>query len=206
EYVYAFTLTKTSIKHLVVIVQENVSFDHYFATYPKAMNTGISLKFLPDPKTPSVNGLSLALLTKNTNRLHGLPSNPYLIGPNQLRTCDVSHAYDVEQNETNGGLMNNFVSPSHPRSYGEKGLRCDPKQALGYFDGNTVTAIWNYAQHFAISDNYYGATFGPSTPGHINLISGQTHGATPYNAKLPSGGFKYDAVVNGTLIANLDPK
>ena len=38
---------------------------------------------------------------------------------------------------------------------------------MGYFDGNTVTAEWNYAQFFAMSDNSYGTTFGPSTPGVI---------------------------------------
>jgi len=47
---------------------------------------------------------------------------------------------------------------------------------MGYFDGNTVTALWNYAQNFAMSDNSYSTTFGPSTPGVINLISGQTNG------------------------------
>jgi hypothetical protein len=47
---------------------------------------------------------------------------------------------------------------------------------MGYFDGNTTTAIWNYAQHFALNDNNYTTQFGPSTPGAINLISGQTNG------------------------------
>ena len=49
---------------------------------------------------------------------------------------------------------------------------------MGYYDGNTVTALWNYAQNFAMSDNSYGTTFGPSTVGAINLISGQTNGIT----------------------------
>ena len=49
---------------------------------------------------------------------------------------------------------------------------------MGYYDGNTVTALWNYAQHFAMSDNSYGTNFGPSTPGAINLVSGQTNGVT----------------------------
>ena len=48
---------------------------------------------------------------------------------------------------------------------------------MGYYDGNTVTALWNYAQHFAMSDNSFSTTFGPSTPGALNLIAGQTHGA-----------------------------
>jgi phospholipase C len=47
---------------------------------------------------------------------------------------------------------------------------------MGYFDGNTVTALWNYAQYFAMNDNSFSSTFGPSTPGVINLVSGQTNG------------------------------
>src|SRR5438552_7138902 len=61
-----------------------------------------------------------------------------------------------------------------PYDYGHgKGL------VMGYYDGNTVTALWNYAQNFAMSDNFYGTVFGPSTPGALNLVSGQTHGFTP---------------------------
>ena len=47
---------------------------------------------------------------------------------------------------------------------------------MAYYDGNTVTAMWNYAQHYAMSDRFFGTTFGPSTLGAINLISGQTNG------------------------------
>ena len=57
---------------------------------------------------------------------------------------------------------------------------------MGYYDGNTVTALWNYAQHFAMSDNFYGTTFGPSTPGAVNLIAGNTFGATLVAVK-PNG-------------------
>ena len=49
---------------------------------------------------------------------------------------------------------------------------------MGYYDGNTVTALWNYAQQFAMSDNSYDTVFGPSTPGLMNLVSGQTNGVT----------------------------
>ena len=42
---------------------------------------------------------------------------------------------------------------------------------MGYYDGNTVTALWNYAQQYTLSDNSFGTVFGPSTPGAINLIS-----------------------------------
>src|ERR1043166_2809429 len=67
---------------------------------------------------------------------------------------------------------------------------------MGYFDGNTVTALWNYAQHFAMSDNFHSSNIGPSLPGHINLIAGKTYGAMPLN--IPKN------VANGTLIGDID--
>jgi phospholipase C len=59
--------TATPIKHLVVIFQENVSFDHYFATYPNAANPPGEPVFKAKSGTPSVNGLTGALLTNNPN-------------------------------------------------------------------------------------------------------------------------------------------
>jgi len=189
------SFTTTPIKHLVVIFQENVSFDHYFGSYPTAANLPGEPKFLADIHTPSVNGLSEGLLTKNPNS-----ANPFRLDRSQAITCDMTHAYTSEQQAYNGGLLDKFVQHT-----GSKYNHCNPNQVMGYFDGNTVTAVWNYAQHFAMTDNFYESTFGPSTPGHINLISGQTHGALPYNTKIPPS-FKYDGVKNGTLIGNIDPK
>lgn len=48
---------------------------------------------------------------------------------------------------------------------------------MDYYDGNTLTGLWNYAQHFAMSDNSYSTVFGPSTPGALNVIAGNTFGA-----------------------------
>ena len=42
---------------------------------------------------------------------------------------------------------------------------CERRLVMGYFDGNTVTALWNYAQHYAMSDNSFGTGFGPSDAG-----------------------------------------
>ena len=47
---------------------------------------------------------------------------------------------------------------------------------MGYFDGNTVTALWNYAQHFALSDNSFATMSGQSTRGALNLTAGDTFG------------------------------
>ena len=61
----SFGGTATPIKHLVIIFQENISFDHYFGTYPNAQNLKGENPFYAAPDTPGVNGYSPALLTHN---------------------------------------------------------------------------------------------------------------------------------------------
>jgi phospholipase C len=176
--------TVTPIKHLVVIFDENVSFDHYFGTYPFAANTDGST-FHAKSGTPTVNGLYTSitssgptgpLLTDNPNVDNGVRYNPTRLTHSQALTCDQDHAYTPEQEAVNGGKMDKFIqftntptctgTPTTP--YGAPGLVMD------YFDGNTVTGLWNYAQNYALGDNNFDTEFGPSTPGALNLISGQT--------------------------------
>jgi phospholipase C len=57
--------TATPIKHLVVIFQENVSFDHYFGTYPNAMNLAGETPFTAKKRTPKVNNLANPLDVNN---------------------------------------------------------------------------------------------------------------------------------------------
>ena len=151
--------TATPIKHLVVIFDENITFDHYFGTYPKAANPGNEPKFTAKDDTPSANTLG-ELLTNNPNG-----ANPERLDRSQAITCSNNHSYTPEQAAVDGGLMDKFSATS-----------CDSSTInLDYYDGNTVTALWNYAQHFAMNDNSFDTVFGPSTVGAINLISGQTH-------------------------------
>jgi phospholipase C len=208
----------TPIEHLVVIFQENVSFDHYFATYPAALNPPGEPFFGARDDTPSVNGLGTlhagepdgALLTDNPNAnnpANGTGAiNPFRLDRSQASTCDQDHNYGHEQLAFDQGLMDLFPantgvgqssSCNASFSYGKgQGL------VMGYFDGNTVAALWNYAQNFAMSDNSYGTTFGPSTPGLLNLVAGNTYPATPSAASTK-------VVPNntgpGTLVGDLDP-
>jgi phospholipase C len=189
--------TATPIQHLVVIFQENVSFDHYFGTYPNATNPAGEPKFKPAPDTPAVNGLSGGLLSNNPNLnpANGAgASNPFRLDRSQAVTADQNHDYSAEQRAFDAGLMDLF--PLYTSSGGN--------EVMGYYDGNTVTGLWNYAQFFAMSDNSYSTTFGPSTPGVINLVSGQTNGTT---ATLNGTG---DEVIGGsdgslTVVGDPDP-
>jgi phospholipase C len=177
--------TATPIKHLVVIFQENISFDHYFGTYPKTVTDSKGhVVFRPKEGSPAVNGLSEKLLTHNPNS-----AQPFLLS-DQV-TCDQDHNYTAEQKAYDGGKADEFVEYT-------EGKGCTvPYEVMGYYDGGVVTAMWNYAQNFAMSDNSYNTVYGPSTPGCLNLISGQTGGA--------KGSAPSPKVVEGTIIGDLDP-
>jgi phospholipase C len=177
--------TSTPIKHVVVIFGENISFDHYFGKYPNATNPAGEPQFHARPGTPSVNGLGDALLTSNPNT-----ANPQRLDRSQPVTCSQNHGYGAEQQAFDGGAMDSFVQFTAGGSCTDKSIVMD------YYDGNTVTGMWNLAQRFALNDNSFSTNFGPSTVGALNLISGQTHGATP-----TSGG----GIENGTVIGDPDP-
>jgi phospholipase C len=198
--------TKTPIKHVVVLFDENESFDHYFGTYPKAANTDGST-FHAKPGTPKVNGLTPSLLDNNPNSF-----NPNRLSHSEALTCDQNHSYAPEQKAEDLGKMDLFeqntatdTCTGQPIEFGEPGLVMD------YYDGNTVTALWNYAQNYAMSDNNFDTNFGPSTPGALNLISGNDGGGeavSPTTGKVvpdPGAVGSVDSSGVGTVFGDIDP-
>jgi phospholipase C len=172
--------TATPIKHLVVIFDENISFDHYFGTYPNALNPPGEPGFTAAPGTPGVNGYTDGLLYSNPNGLNTSVNgsgavNPFRLDRSEAETADQDHDYGPEQEAFHGGLMDSF-----PKFTGTPGPPPPGKTTsglvMGYYDGNTVTAMWNYAQRYSLNDNSFGTDFGPSTVGALNLVSGQTNG------------------------------
>jgi len=97
--------TKTPIKHVIVIFQENISFDHYFATYPHATNPEGEPAFHAKDDTPRVNNLlSGGLLTENPNS-----TQPFRMDTGVMSvTCDMNHSYTPEQQADDHGLMDQF--------------------------------------------------------------------------------------------------
>jgi phospholipase C len=205
--------TATPIKHVVVIFNENISFDHYFATYPNAANPAGEPRFTAAAGTPSVNGLSGTLLTNNpnfTNQANGTAAaNPFRLDRTQAATASQNHAYSAEQQATHNGLADLFPKYTGKGSSGGAGAFGTAGQVMGYYDGNTVTALWNYAQNFAMSDNAYTSTYGPSTPGALEVIAGQTNGMQIVKTtKQPSAPHSYyvnDGQGGFTMINDVDP-
>jgi phospholipase C len=218
--------TATKIKHLVVIFNENISYDHYFGTYPYAQNNAGETPFEPLPGTPTGNSLSTPLdptrsfapittenlLTANPVAANALnaagATNPFRLGPSQAATADQGHNYLPEQEADDNGAMDLF-----PRYTGTAGPPPDAGAVaattglvMAYYDGNTLGTFWGLAQQYAMNDNSWTTVFGPSTPGAINLVSGQTNGISATN-HLPLSASHAVADGNGglSLIGDADP-
>src|SRR5580658_10045998 len=205
----------TPIQHVVVIFDENNSFDHYFGVYPKATNPPGQPRFIALPNTPTVNGLSPGLLMSNPNLnpANGAgAANPFRLNRSQALTADQDHNYGPEEASFDHGLMDLFpkntgtAGSSSTMSVLSPAVVTTSGLVMGYYDGNTVTAMWEYAQNFALNDNSYGTQFGPSSPGAVNLVSGQTNGINQASVLNPNAS---DEVADGqggwTLNGDSDP-
>ena len=228
--------TATKIKHLVVIYGENISFDHYFGTYPNAQNNSGEPAFTSAPGTPVPNGLTAPLdptnafapstgpnlLTNNPNlnAANGTgATNPFRLSPTFAVTSDQGHNYNPEQLASDNGLMDLFpvntgTKGPPPGSIdgglvpGEPAITLTKGLVMAYYDGNTVSEYWNLAQQYAMNDNSWSTTFGPSTPGALNLISGQTNGFAASNKPLTQFSASHvvpDGAGNYTMIGDTDP-
>jgi phospholipase C len=205
---YRDTNTTTPIKHLVVIFDENVSFDHYFGTYPYAANTD-GTPFYAKPGTPTVNGLYTKitksgpagpLLTNNANVY-----NPQRLTSSEALTCDQNHGYQAEQEAEDNGKMDQFVQHTQQDGCSTTGEYYGPPGVvMDYYDGNTATGLWNYAQYYSMSDNNWDTTFGPSTPGAIDVSSGLNSGyaVTPSGTKTTDAGA---VTSDGNIYGDIDP-
>jgi phospholipase C len=226
--------TATKIKHVVVVFGENISFDHYYGTYPSAQNNAGDAPFYAATGTPKANNLTTPLDAKNgfaaltgvdlvnanpnsTNAANDAgAANPFRLAQNEALTADMGHGYTQEQSASDNGAMDLF--PEFTGTAGPPPALLDSGVApaagttglvMAYFDGNTVGTFWTYAQNYALNDNSWSTTFGPSTPGAINLVSGQTNGINATN-KADGGTLAASHAVsdgNGgfTLIGDTDP-
>jgi phospholipase C len=139
--------SRSNIQHVVVIIQENHSFDSYFANYCTAP-VGSNPTCTTGPECcetgpTEVSGVSPTVLTDSQNIAYD---------PNHFKDCELS--------EINGGLMNGFVS----------GIwQCSDPQNFAYADAATVSTYWNYAKTSALADRFFQPAAGASTQNDMYL-------------------------------------
>ncbi len=151
------------IRHVIVIMQENRSFDNYFGTYPGAdgipMRNGRPTVCVPDP-------------------MSGHCVRPYH-DSNQIDSGGPHGAIDARL-DINGGRMNGFVARAvDARSPGCLHTVLDPSciintvrpDVMGYHDGGDIPNYWSYAHHFVLQDHLFESNVGWSLPSHLAMVS-----------------------------------
>jgi phospholipase C len=148
------------IKHVVVIMQENRSFDSYFGTYPGAdgipASDGQFTVCVPDPR-----------LGRCVQPFHD-PSPVNGGGP---------HGEAPAAADIHGGRMDGFVAQSElleGRGCGGIALVCNawaPEDVMGYHDAREIPNYWSYAKHFALNDHMFESNASWSLPAHLYMVS-----------------------------------
>jgi phospholipase C len=156
------------IRHVVVIMQENRSFDQYFGTYPGA--DGIPPgTCVPDPRAP-LTSLGLPQCVKP---YHNTADTNYG-GPHGVRAANA----DID-----GGRMDGFVAQAQQGSgcnNNPNNPNCSPctdqsqgqcNDVMGYHDGGEIPNYWAYARNFVLQDHMFEPNASWSLPQHLYMVS-----------------------------------
>ena len=148
------------IKHIVIIMQENRSFDSYFGTFPGAdgikMHDGVPTTCVPDPHAGS------CVL-------------PYHDSHDVNRGSAHSHSYAVT--DVDVGKMDGFIAAAERRGQscdGPSDPNCpggDHSDVMGYHDGRDIPNYWSYAQHYVLQDRMFEPVSSWSLPAHLFMVS-----------------------------------
>ncbi len=136
----------TPIQHLVVLMQENHTFDNYFGTYPGADGIPADTKMPVDLKDPSAGFVT-----------------PYHIGNSSI--SDLSHSASTFEEQYNNGAMNGFVSSLNRRKQ-------DGRVSMGYYDGSDLPFYWNLADQFVLFDRFFSSAKSGSFANHYFWVTG----------------------------------
>jgi phospholipase C len=169
----------SDIKHVVIMMQENRSFDHYFGTLPGVagfsdpnaitLSTGQSVFYQPDPDNPDG---------------YLLPWHNDTLTTSGQATPSISHAWHYQHTQWNNGALDNFV-PSQIAAKGAAG-----PYVMNYFTSDDIPFHYALAENFTICDHYFCSVLGPTWPNRLMHMSAWID---------PQG------VAGGPITANIDP-
>jgi phospholipase C len=143
----------TKIDHVVVLMQENRSYDDYFS----------QLHFQGQPQADAESQ------KPNANPLGGPPIHPFLKS-NPCEVADLDHSWNGTHNEWNGGRMDGFtaanVNPADPTG----------SRAMGYYDSKTLPFYYGIANEFSVADRYFASALTQTFPNRFYLLTGTSFG------------------------------
>ncbi len=185
QRVLADPVTPRPIEHVVLLMQENRSFDHYFGTMPGVRGfsdpealrfpDGTSVFKQPDPQNPDGYTLPFHLDTYR-NSVQKIPST--------------SHAWSVQHEALNGGKMDKWL-PAHRKADGKNG-----PYVMGYYERADIPFHFALADAFTVCDAYHCSVLGPTWPNRMMWMTGTIdpagrHGGPLIRNKTPAGGFTW---------------
>lgn len=144
--------TNSAIKHVIVVVLQNRSFDHLFTKFTPPNGQSVNVAKPGDPGFTQRNAA-------------GVDVSPTALSPSQAATVDLNHSLNNYRRSWNDGAMNGFAT--------EVG-----DLAMGYFDADTpgITTLWSYASQYALADNYFSSVMGSAPPQGFYLVSATDNG------------------------------
>src|SRR6266540_7381025 len=155
------SIARTKIKHIIIIMQENRSFDEYFGTYPGAdgipMQNDVPIVCAFDPQT------------NQCIRPYHDPDVVNVGGP---------HSTSAAAADINGGKMDGFITTfrnAQKNCSNPNNPVCVPGEepdVMGWHDAREIPNYWAYAQNFVLQDHMFQPNFGPSEPAHLYMVSG----------------------------------
>ena len=151
------------IRHVVIIMQENRSFDSYFGTFPGAdgipMKNGVPTVCSPDPKTH----VCVKPYHDSSDRNAGGPHDT----GDAIR--DINHGrMDGFQTQARKGR----VVACHHKDNPGCSLTPSSPDVMGYHDWHEIPNYWDYAHNFVLQDHMFEADNSWSLPAHLSLVSG----------------------------------
>ena len=183
---------RAHVHHVFVIYQENRSFDSYFGSFPGADN--LATAEARQHGFRQWDGIGHTWIT------------PYLLEAPD--TLDADHSREALIAKSDNGKMDNFVGYEETNIVGQ-GLG-SPQYArqlamltMAHEDCHTIPFLWMYAHRFSLYDHIFQAMYGPSTPGNIDLIAGQS-GQTQA-ARHPDEKFKSTLTLGDPVVNDLEP-
>ena len=152
-----------AIEHVVFLMQENRSFDHYFGTYPGVRGF--------DDHPPNSYGVFAQPYPANTTRSPEGVILPYHMDTTRTAaecTGDLTHAWTAQHQCWNGGKMDSFVKV-HASAQNEGPV--DGLVTMGYYTRADIPYYHALADAFTICDNYHCSVMGPTHPNRLMSVS-----------------------------------
>ncbi|MFZ0665591.1 MAG: alkaline phosphatase family protein [Acidimicrobiales bacterium] len=153
-----------AIDHLVFLMYENRSFDHYFGTYP-------GVRGFDDHPAGELGAFAQAWPGNDTLDPPGVLLPYHLDTTHQTAECtyDLSHAWTAQHQSWNGGSMSDFVKVHTSAQY--EGPVHGPL-TMGYYTREDLPFYYALADAFTICDNNHCSVFGPTDPNRLFYMSG----------------------------------